>query len=347
MSETFPYGSFYKTKQGGFVKTPAGARGRPKYINPAWQIDYDFGVGLYPQFMLTIGSSIYMQMSNNTIWKRDAAGSYSQIKSGLNMAGATITSLGNDNGTLLLDSQHEGRDRIYKLEDDGTLTWEQIKDANETASGYAGLVNNGTYLFWIRGHNWWATDPPPSHWNYTNRFCRKNLPDWYKEVFTSPPADYYSSGDCYLDQRFEDAIITRVKYYTGDGDILTSNAYISGDASSGDNFGVFINRLYSCQLNSSTIWVLPSLASAWSSFETGLGVSLRSCYGYGSYLFISAWSWTDQFVHLIYKWNGLVYEVDSLLNSGTNRNVGYHRFITCGNYIYMCAFNRILKKQIA
>lgn len=100
MPEPFAHGGFYRTKQGAFVKSPAGMRGSPRYINPAWQIDYDF-VSIYPQFMLTIGANIYMQMSNNTIWKRDSAGNYSQIKSGLSMAGATIPSLGNDSGNYI------------------------------------------------------------------------------------------------------------------------------------------------------------------------------------------------------------------------------------------------------
>ena len=155
MADGFPYGSFYRTRRGGFIKSPAGMRGRPKYINPEWQIDHDFyGTGIYPQFMLAIGSSIYMQMSNSSIIKRDSAGNYSTIKTGLSMAGSTIPSLGNDNGQLLIDSQHSGRDKVYKLDDDGTLTLEEMPDAEFTSQGYAGLVNNGTYLFWMHSHNW-------------------------------------------------------------------------------------------------------------------------------------------------------------------------------------------------
>jgi hypothetical protein len=293
-----------------------------------WEVDHDF-VNIAVQFMLTIGSNVYMQLSNNTIWKRDSGANYTQIKSGLNMAGGAVCSLGNDGGQLIIDSQHSGADRLYLLDDDGTLT---LDNSEYASSGYAGLIHNGSYLFWVRDIG------------ATSKGSVRKSGSWEQNAVSA----HVTTG-CWIDQIFQSAIPGVNWYFSGVGDYLTTTGYV-GTCPLTHNFGVFNSKLYGCNADGAgnDLHELSTYAGGWGIIATTIPgtVKMMGCYGYGAYLYVSGWDFTTEFVHKIYRWNGTLWELDSTLSSGT-RTPQYNRFVMVGGTLLCCAHNRVMRKKIA
>jgi hypothetical protein len=292
-----------------------------------WELDHDF-LDIYVQFMLTIGSNVYMQLSNNTIWKRDSSANYTQIKSGLNMAGLSICSLGNDAGRLIIDSQHSGYDRLYTLDDDGTLT---IDNDKYGSAGYAGLIHNGSYLFWVRDIG------------ASNGSVRKGA--WQDNAVSA-----YNTANCWIDQMFAGAIPGINCYFSGSGDYLTTNSWAFRTCPDTHNFGVFNSKLYGC--STTIIKELSTYAGGWSTIACPVTGSpyytaVRGCYGYGPYLYVSGERSLLE-LHRIYRWDGTTWELDHELSyDDAYSRGGPHRFVMVGGTLLNCSFNRVMRKQIA